>query len=112
VTSLQGTAESQPISADDLIDGRYRLIDLVHRTDMAETWRAQDLRLRRQVVIELIPMAGDQMWTADHLQTTIRERYSHLHDVYDAGTYRRAGESCTFVVTTLLVNTASLPVNP
>jgi hypothetical protein len=79
------------------------LIDLVHRTDTAETWRAQDLRLRRQVVIELVAMAGDHMSTADHLQTTIRQRYSHLRDVYDAGTCRRAGESCTFVVTTVLV---------
>ena len=71
--------------AEDLLDGRYRLTDLLHRAEATDTWRAHDCRLGREVVIELLYAPGEPVSNPDQLQATLNERYSHLAHVYDAG---------------------------
>jgi hypothetical protein len=110
MTTLTPGGETQLDVAEELLDGRYRLTDLLHRSEATDTWRAQDCRLGREVVIELLYAPGEPVSNPDQLQTTLSERYAHLAHVYDAGSISRPEGACTFVVTTLLVNTPPLPV--
>ncbi len=60
MTALTLTPEGNArLVAEDLLDGRYRLTDLLHRSEAADTWRAQDCRLGREVVIELLYASGE-----------------------------------------------------
>jgi hypothetical protein len=107
VTSVAGTSADV---VNELLDGRYRLTELLRRTEATDTWRARDCRLAREVIIELLDAPGEPAMKPVQLQATLTERYAHLADVYDAGSLPHSNGSCTFVVTTLLDNTPPLPI--
>ncbi len=109
-TIVTSAGKTAPNVVNELLDGRYRLTDLLRRTQATDTWQAHDCRLAREVVIELLYAPGEPMLTPDQLQATLSERYAHLAHVYDAGSLPYSDGSCTFVVTTLLDKTPPLPV--
>jgi hypothetical protein len=110
MTSFTTPGDVHQTTAEELIDGRYRLTALLQRAEATDTWQAHDARLGREVVIELIHSAGPPATSVDQLQQTLSEKYSHLAQVYDAGNHLGPRRSCTFVVTTLLEKPPPLPV--
>ena len=111
MTTIVTTGDQTPPNVvHELLDGRYRLIDLLRRTEATDIWRARDYRLAREVIIELRYAPGEPMSNPDQLQATLSEHYAHLAQVYDAGSLPHLTGSCTFVVTTLLVDTPPLSI--
>ena len=101
-TTVTTRDQTPPSVVHELLDGRYRLTDLLRRTEVTDTWRARDCRLAREVIIELLYAPGEPVSNPDQLQATLSEHYPHLTHVYDAGSVPHSQGSCTFVVTTLL----------
>jgi hypothetical protein len=99
MTSMTTCGELGSAVTENLVDERYRLLSLMHRTGTSETWRAHDARLDREVVIELIP-APDAAGTAQ-LQDVLDRKAAQRVPVYDAGSHTWCDRPCTFVVTTL-----------
>lgn len=90
------------VITEELIDGRYRLVVPLGSLDGADAWRAYDVRLNREVVIELTFSECSHGVMAEQLQALLTQRYSHLQQVYDAGRQATATGCWTFVVTSLL----------
>jgi serine/threonine-protein kinase len=71
-----------PPSPDDLIDGRYRLVEFVARGGSATVWRGHDERLTRPVAIKLL---ADDQRGRDEARTLARLSHPHIAEVFDYG---------------------------
>jgi serine/threonine-protein kinase len=67
---------------DDLIDGRYRLVEFVARGGSATVWRGHDERLSRSVAIKLL---ADNQRGRDEARTLARLSHPHIAEVFDYG---------------------------
>ncbi|MFF9623334.1 serine/threonine-protein kinase [Streptomyces griseosporeus] len=94
----------------EIIDGRYRLKDLLGRGGMGEVWSAEDIKLGRPVAIKLLIMphdAGHAGWAVKRLGKEARALaavgHPHAVTVYDWG-----GEGGVFYITMELLRGQTL----
>jgi serine/threonine protein kinase len=90
--------------ADDLIEGRYRLVRLLGHGSVSETWQAVDVRLHRDVAVKLFVAGSTDSRREQSVLTTIVE-LSHpgLVRVWDAGTHvDQCGSERLYLVTELI----------
>jgi eukaryotic-like serine/threonine-protein kinase len=68
----------------DLLDGRYRLTELLGRGGTASVWRGEDERLGRSVAVKILD-ADDSDRHREEAQTLARLSHPHIASVYDVG---------------------------
>jgi hypothetical protein len=86
---------------DDVIDRRYRLLDVAGRGGAAEVWRARDERLDRTVAVKLFRPGATDTAARERAELEVMARLSHpgLVTMYDGGTITdRDGVARTFLV--------------
>jgi tRNA A-37 threonylcarbamoyl transferase component Bud32 len=86
---------------DDVIDGRYRLLEVAGRGGAAEVWRAYDERLARTVAVKLFRPGATDTAARERAELEVMARLSHpgLVTMYDGGTHTdRDGIARTFLV--------------
>ena len=116
MTRSAGIARATPgevevgIDAGAVIDDRYQLITPVERAARTDTWRAYDLRLRREVELELVRQGGSVAEPVDEpvdeLQSIVENYAARATGVLDAGQGRAFGCSYVYVVTAATVTPA------
>ncbi|MGE5827816.1 MAG: serine/threonine-protein kinase, partial [Micromonosporaceae bacterium] len=72
------------LSRHDLLDGRYRLTEMLARGGTASVWRGQDERLGRPVAIKILD-GEDSGRHREEAQTLARLSHPHIASVYDVG---------------------------
>ncbi len=85
--------------------GRYRMLRLLGRGGMGEVWLAEDVQLRRQVAVKLLPavFASDDTYLQDferEAQAAAALEHPHILPVHDFGQQKMAEDE---VVTYLIV---------
>ena len=96
---VSATVGEVEIDAGEVIDDRYQLIAAVDRTARADAWRAYDLRLRRDVELELVRQDGSVTGPVDELQSIVENYAARGARVLDAGQGHAFGCSYVYVVT-------------
>jgi hypothetical protein len=99
VSSVVGVDElfGAPFSPDLVLDDRYRLLSLSENSNGEHEWDAWDIRLCRNVVLEVMSTAC-LSGTMDTIQAVVSRSRRDLSDVYDAGTHQEGGVVYGFVV--------------
>jgi tRNA A-37 threonylcarbamoyl transferase component Bud32 len=86
---------------DDVIDRRYRLLEVAGRGGAAEVWRAHDERLDRTVAVKLFRAGATDTAARERAELEVMALLSHpgLVTMYDGGTITdRDGAARTFLV--------------
>ena len=90
-----------------MIDGRYRLREVLGRGGMSVVWRADDDVLGREVAVKLLSagLAGDpdhQRQIRDEARSVARLRHANVVAVYDYGEFTDRGHTLSYVVMELV----------
>ena len=83
----------ESFTASQVVDDRYRLVQVIGRGGMADVWTADDLRLERQVAlkslrVELAEEGGIRERFQDEARAAARLSHRNVVAVFDTGTYR------------------------
>jgi len=74
------------IATDTLLQGRYRIDDLIDRGGMADVYRARDVRLERDVAVKVLREIEHERRFAAEARTLARLQHPNLVRLLDAGT--------------------------
>lgn len=82
--------DNDPMSADTVLAGRYRLDRSIGRGGMGQVWSAHDLRLQRQVAVKTVDLAaaGDDVAAArfqQEAQATAALSHPNIVTIFDNG---------------------------
>ncbi|MFD0638576.1 serine/threonine-protein kinase [Catenulispora yoronensis] len=92
--------------ADDVLDGRYRLVRLLGRGGMGEVWRAHDARIGREVAVKIVTAGGltDEALARFDREARIAGNLSgpSIVTVHDYGHDEYSGETVPYLVMELV----------
>jgi serine/threonine-protein kinase len=71
--------------SDTVIEGRYRLVELLGRGGMSEVWRAEDLELGRNVAIKLVAPDADTARFEREARAVASLAHPNIVQLYDYG---------------------------
>src|ERR1700738_609355 len=71
--------------ADEVIAGRYRLLELIGRSGMSEGWRAQDRGLERPVAVKLLAPDADRARFDREARAAAALAHPNITQIYDYG---------------------------
>jgi eukaryotic-like serine/threonine-protein kinase len=80
-------AVNQP-AADDLIDGRYRLIEPLGQGGTATVWRGRDERLARTVAVKVVAGKGSGRSAQEEARALARLAHPCVAGIFDYGVHR------------------------
>lgn len=89
-TSAEAVEDQGRFAAGTIFAQRYRIVGLLGRGGMGEVYRADDLRLHRQVALKFLPRSriGDAAWLArfrNEVRTALTVTHPNICRVYDIG---------------------------